>query len=93
MKITKNQLKQIIKEELSAILGEENGTQSCEDLLEQLRDAEGEMKEHDPRNFGAMAGGQMPMYDADAAYDEAAGNYDRVKAEMEKQNCPMLENH
>jgi hypothetical protein len=89
MKITKSQLKQIIKEELSAILGEDGGTASCEDLLKQLRHAEAEMKQHDPRNFGAMAGGQMPMYDADAAYDEAAGNYNRIKAQMEDNGCPM----
>ena len=87
MKITKTKLKQIIQEELSAVLGEDGGTASCEDLLKQLRHAEDEMKQHDPRNFGEMAGGQMPMYDADAAYDKAAGNYDRVKAEMVKNGC------
>jgi hypothetical protein len=91
MKITKNQLKQIIKEELSAILGEENGTQSCEDLLEQLRDAEDEMVRQEKLMHGGSR--QMPMHDPGTEYDRLAAEAKNIKADMEKQNCPMLENH
>tara|TARA_R110002072_G_scaffold239206_1_gene397044 strand:+ start:206 stop:532 length:327 start_codon:yes stop_codon:yes gene_type:complete len=107
MKITKTQLKQIIKEELGKVMegigsppmgspardeynyppGMGGNAPSCEDLLKQLRHAEAEMKQHDPRQMG-MAGGMAP-YDIEGEYKKAAEDYNRVKAEMEKQNCPM----
>ena len=106
MKITKTKLKQIIQEELSAVLGEgtmgfadalnkpaEGSTNWCKDMLVDLGKAEAEMNASNPGNFGAMAGGQMPMYDADAAYADAAGNYETIKAKMEKNGCIMPENH
>ena len=85
MKITKTKLKQIIQEELSAVLGEENGTPSCEDLLKRLKHAKAEMAQHDPRQMG-MAGGLAP-YDMEGEYSKAAEIAKEIKAEMVKNGC------
>ena len=124
MKITKTQLKQIIKEELGKVMEglgglggyigaptgaaadeynypsadlmynppkphpDDVGPPSCEYLLKQLRNAEANMKRYDPRQMGGMSR-RMAPYDIEREYKRAGEDYDRVKAEMEKQNCPM----